>query len=212
MALRESLFALQNAIVTSSPKSSVSKILKAGGPSPAARLGIYQEAYRHRIMDALAEDFPRARKAWGKQRFDVATATFAGRAPSRNFTLNELSLRFAPWACRAKGLKPAVRAALKQEAALVVAYYRETEPAKECTTQLFVNPGAVLVDDHLVFTAKSIGHVQKLAATQRRFVATLLRTRSMAKACAGVAGDVTPGRLRCWVAGWIKDGFLFADF
>lgn len=57
--------------------------------APTARLGIYAFAYRARLRDALAEDFPALRAELGPRRFDALARTYIAAHPSRHYSIRE---------------------------------------------------------------------------------------------------------------------------
>lgn len=57
--------------------------------APAQRLGIYAFAYRARLRDALAEDFPALCAELGPRRFDALARAYIAAHPSRHYSIRE---------------------------------------------------------------------------------------------------------------------------
>jgi putative DNA-binding protein len=59
------------------------------------RLGIYQYAYRARLTDCLADDYPVLEKMLGRESFEALAAKYIGAHPSRSPNLNGFGKHFA---------------------------------------------------------------------------------------------------------------------
>ncbi len=61
-------------------------------PSPRMnareRLGVYHHAYRARLIECLADDYPALRQALGQERFEELCQQYIAAHPSRSFSLN----------------------------------------------------------------------------------------------------------------------------
>jgi hypothetical protein len=56
--------------------------------SGAERVAIYREAYRSRLVECLADDYPTVKHALGEEDFDAACLAYIDRYPSRSPSLN----------------------------------------------------------------------------------------------------------------------------
>jgi hypothetical protein len=63
--------------------------------SGAERLDIYRQAYRSRLIECLADDYPAVRHALGEKDFDDACRSFIDEHPSRSPSLNHYGRPFA---------------------------------------------------------------------------------------------------------------------
>lgn len=71
-------------------------LLTAGpGRSPLARLGTYHHAYRARLVECLADDYPAVRAALGEEAFSAQVHGYADAHPSRSPNLNGFGRAFA---------------------------------------------------------------------------------------------------------------------
>jgi hypothetical protein len=66
-----------------------------GALDAAARLGIYADMYRARLLDVLREDFPRTLAVLGGARFDALAEGYLARHPSRHPSVRHLGHAFA---------------------------------------------------------------------------------------------------------------------
>ena len=57
--------------------------------APTQRLGIYAFAYRARLRDALAEDFPAVAAELGPRRFETLARAYIAAQPSRHYSIRE---------------------------------------------------------------------------------------------------------------------------
>jgi hypothetical protein len=83
--------------------------------APSAKLGarerfaLYQRQYWYRIIDSLAEDFPRTRNLLGEERFWRCVEPYLAENPPRDYTLLYLGHGFAGFLEHAGQLEPAAR-------------------------------------------------------------------------------------------------------
>jgi hypothetical protein len=77
--------------------------LVAPGPRMNARerLGVYHHAYRARLVECLADDYPALRHALGEETFEQVCHDYTARHPSSSFSLNFFGSRL-PAFCRAR--------------------------------------------------------------------------------------------------------------
>jgi hypothetical protein len=61
----------------------------------AARIAIYADMYRARLLDVLREDFPRVRAVLGDEAFSGAASRYLARHPSVHPSVRHLGARFA---------------------------------------------------------------------------------------------------------------------
>lgn len=64
------------------------------------RLGLYQRQYWYRLIDSLAEDFPRVRRLLGREAFYSALERHLQACPPATYTLRTLGAGFAAWVAR----------------------------------------------------------------------------------------------------------------
>ncbi len=94
-----SLFEIQKKIAKTikevSPSSELSSIVCEKPPiSIQDRLEIYRDAYRARMTESLAEDFPRVQENIGENEFDQLAWSYIQEQPSRFASLAEVSQHF----------------------------------------------------------------------------------------------------------------------
>ena len=96
--------------------------LIADGPAfpAAARLAVYRDAYRLRLVEALGEDFPLLRALLGAAAFERLAVAYLAARPSRSHTLRELGRGLAGFLARRR--RPALRATAAFEWALLDAF------------------------------------------------------------------------------------------
>lgn len=73
------------------------------------RFALYQRQYWYRIIDSLAEDFPRTRNLLGEERFWRCVEPYLAENPPRDYTLLYLGHGFAGYLEHAGQLEPATR-------------------------------------------------------------------------------------------------------
>lgn len=83
--------------------------LFAGGPvlSPLAQIGIYREQYHLRLVEAVQEDLLGLTKWVGESTVHEWVVGYLAKHPSRSWTLNRASLRFADWLADQPGVSVA---------------------------------------------------------------------------------------------------------
>lgn len=86
--------------------------------SSAARLAVYRDAYRLRLVEALGEDFPLLRALLGEAAFERLTWRYLAACPSRSHTLRDLGRGLPGSLAR----RPALRATAAFEWALLDAF------------------------------------------------------------------------------------------
>ncbi len=65
--------------------------------STAARLRVYTEGYRTRLVEVLGNDFPVLRASLGARRFEALAGAYLAAHPSRHPSVRHLGDRFARW-------------------------------------------------------------------------------------------------------------------
>ncbi len=73
------------------------------------RFALYQRQYWYRIIDSLAEDFPRTRSLLGEERFWRCVEPYLAGNPPREYTLLDLGHGFAGYLGQAGQLEPDAR-------------------------------------------------------------------------------------------------------
>ena len=76
------------------------------GLGPRARLDIYADMYRARLVDVLREDFPRAAGIVGDDAFETLACRYLARHPSTHPSVRYVGSRFADFVAGEKGLPP----------------------------------------------------------------------------------------------------------
>lgn len=79
-------------------------IAPSDGMEPSERLGIYRRQYWFRVLDSIAEDFPRLRRLLGEERFWTLAEGYLAIEPSRSFTLRHLGRGLAGFIRRRRHL------------------------------------------------------------------------------------------------------------
>jgi hypothetical protein len=77
-----------------------------GGLGPAERLEIYADMYRTRLVDVLAEDFPRVRALLGEPGFRALACRYLARHPSTRPSVRHVGGRFAGFVAVQAGTPP----------------------------------------------------------------------------------------------------------
>lgn len=83
-----------------------------GALGPAARLGIYADMYRARLVDVLREDFPRVLAIVGDEGFHALACRYLARHPSLDPSVRHVGRDFAGFLASeriASGRRPARR-------------------------------------------------------------------------------------------------------
>jgi hypothetical protein len=80
-------------------------VMRGRGPQPslllpAARMRIYSTAYRVRLLEVLAMDYPAVRAALGERRFERLGRAYLDACPSRHPNLNRFGARFVRFLAR----------------------------------------------------------------------------------------------------------------
>ena len=105
-------------------------VLEAPRANAARRLGIYADAYRSRLVEALASDYPALKEVLGESRFDRLMRAFVAAHPSRTPNLRwyggELA-RFLGHSSRGRGRRPLAELA-RFEWALGLAFDAQDAP------------------------------------------------------------------------------------
>jgi hypothetical protein len=79
-------------------ESSIQRLVRPSSTlSGAERIHIYRDAYRSRLVECLADDYPAVKHALGETDFDVAAGAFIDAHPSRSPSLNFYGRPFAPF-------------------------------------------------------------------------------------------------------------------
>jgi hypothetical protein len=109
-------------------------VLGGAAVVPAIGLGVYRHAYRARLRECLADDFPAVARSLGEASFERISDAFIAARPPCDATLNAYGRFFAPWLSTST-IRGAVRlgelAAL--EWALVEAIHAALGPAFDTT-------------------------------------------------------------------------------
>ncbi len=95
----------------------------------AMRLEVYAHAYRQRLHEVLAEEFPALAAMAGADRFADWTAHYARERPSRDPNVRWYGAAFADWLREAAPAQPAAAALAAFEWTLSVAFDAEDLPA-----------------------------------------------------------------------------------
>lgn len=74
------------------------------GPENSQRLRIYADAYRLRLLDVLAQDFPVTRTLLGEAAFEAQALGYLQAHPSRQPSVRWFGNGFADWLAQAPGL------------------------------------------------------------------------------------------------------------
>lgn len=101
------------------------------GADAALRLAVYAHAYRQRLHEVLAEEFPALAAMAGADRFAEWTARYAGERPSQDPNLRWYGAAFADWLHDAVPAQPAAAAMARFEWALSIAFDAQDLPALE---------------------------------------------------------------------------------
>ncbi len=99
------------------------------GADAAMRLAVYAHAYRQRLHEVLAEEFPALAAMAGTDRFAEWTARYASEQPSRDPNLRWYGAAFADWLRSAAPAQPAAAALAAFEWTLSIAFDAEDLPA-----------------------------------------------------------------------------------
>ncbi|MCU0863698.1 MAG: DNA-binding domain-containing protein [Planctomycetes bacterium] len=80
-------------------------VMRGRGPQPSpllptARMRIYRTAYRVRLLEVLAMDYPAVRAALGEHRFERLGRAYLAACPSRHPNLNRFGVRFVRFLAR----------------------------------------------------------------------------------------------------------------
>lgn len=106
--------------------------LLTAGPRLSAfeRLAIYQQGYRARLVECLADDYPALKYALGNEAFETLAQSYIAEHPSESATLNAYGRHMATFCLRAELEAGAFFAELARlEWALVEAVHAELSPA-----------------------------------------------------------------------------------
>lgn len=87
-------------------KSFQQNVLKPANDAPG-RLGIYQKAYRVRLIDVLTGDYPMLQKALGEEAFATLLNEYIDESPSRFRDLQDYSEAFADFVAKKHNSLPA---------------------------------------------------------------------------------------------------------
>jgi hypothetical protein len=68
-------------------------ILQKDNFSPSAQLNVYVEAYRSRLFDSVAEDYPQLKKYLGAEKFAEIISNFVEKNNSEHFNISRYSLK-----------------------------------------------------------------------------------------------------------------------
>ncbi|ANB16277.1 DNA-binding domain-containing protein [Dokdonella koreensis] len=101
------------------------------GADAATRLGVYAHAYRQRLHEVLAEEFPGLQALAGEAAFAGWTARYARERPSRHPNIRWYGAAFADWLREAVPAQPAAAAMAELEWALSTAFDAPDLPALE---------------------------------------------------------------------------------
>lgn len=109
MRLRELQNHLSRAIVGESLVDSAAILVRETPAfSRSQRLGVYQYAFRVRVIDALADDFPITRNVLGENSFDEAAIDYIHKNPSGFASIAEISRGFPAFLKTIHSVAPAV--------------------------------------------------------------------------------------------------------
>src|SRR5690242_10865637 len=93
-ALRELQAAFWRSIATrpgdGAPEGDLLGVVRGGRLAPADRVGVYASMYLWRLVDALAEDFPKVAAALGRERFADVVRAYLARHPSTEPSVRHL--------------------------------------------------------------------------------------------------------------------------
>lgn len=126
------------------PGSAMTKAV-AGGPRAGAarRLGVYADAYRLRLIEALGNDYPALKAVLGKARFDRVMREFIAAHPSRHPNLRWYGGDLARFLARARGWgrRPLLAELARFEWALGLAFDAADAPTATAEDAARVPPG-----------------------------------------------------------------------
>lgn len=101
----------------------------------AARVGIYREAYRLRLAEALGDSYPALRALLGDTQFHDLTRAHLRRHPSRHFSIRWFGERLPTWLARTApyAAQPALAELARFEWALTLAFDAADAAALDAT-------------------------------------------------------------------------------
>lgn len=79
----------QNLLLTQGYTDSPGWVSSAGRARPQRQLGVYTHAYRARLSEVLADDYPAIHMAIGDDDFNTLTTTYINHYPSQSFSLRD---------------------------------------------------------------------------------------------------------------------------
>jgi hypothetical protein len=177
----------------------------------ADRLGIYAGMYRQRILDALAQDFPRTREARGDSFESIATH-YLERHPSDDPSLRNIGRHFPSFLSRASAITASIEWArvealdaedatpLKRDALASI------PPAEWPSMPLRLVPSARLAGDHLVWRRGFDVLERKLDRNERAALRRISEGCTFGEACEAFAEP--PERIRAALEQWLVDQLL----
>lgn len=181
----------------------------------ADRLGVYAGMYRQRILDALAQDFPRTREALGAAFESIATEYIA-QHPSEDPSLRNAGRHFPnflsgvvgetariEWA-RVEALDAEEATPLKKEALAAI------PPHEWPSMRLRLVPSARLAGDHLVWRRGFVVLERAIDDGEAAALRKLVGGGTFGEACA--AFDESPERIRAALEQWVVDELLVDRF
>lgn len=93
--LRDTQRAFRDYVLTGDASAIAPSVCDASGADALSRLGVYAEAYRLRLLEALASDYPVLRAMAGEEGFDRVGRRYIEQRPSRHFSIRWFGAGFA---------------------------------------------------------------------------------------------------------------------
>lgn len=185
--------------------------------SPKSRMQVYQTAYRIRLVESLAEDFPNVVEAAGEDYFERLAIRYLERYPSTYWTVAEVGKHFARYLNQNAKLKCFARAARKDwldaisrtqddSAPSAVHPVAELSTANLDSVALVIHP-SILADEY-----------RSRSQTQRNLLQALARDAARGRPLAKTLRDfahVHPKRANRWFIEWVESyiivGFVLLE-
>jgi hypothetical protein len=118
--------------VTSAFRGTADLLLRStSAMSATERLGLYHRQYWYRLLDSLAEDFPRLLEFLGRERFWPLLERYLTARPPASYTLRHLGAGLADFAAQDRGLPVRLRTPASDLARCEYAYM-EVFAAPDC--------------------------------------------------------------------------------
>jgi hypothetical protein len=178
----------------------------------ADRLGVYAGMYLRRLVDTLAESFPRVREELGERAFEELSARYLEAHPSDDPNLRNVGRRFASF------VPEGVAALARVEWARVEAFDAEDAtplcradleglaPEAWPSLSFALVPSARVVDDALVWRRGFGVHERRVLGGEARALRALVGGATFAGACEAFADE--PRAILAALEQWLADGLL----